>query len=67
MKPISKKTKKMKAIEKAYLTPIEEILRTKFVDENKSTITIGNELGVSNVIIIKWLNLAGIYSHSLKL
>lgn len=67
MKPISKKTKKMKTIEKTYLTPIEEILRTKFVDENKSTITIGNELGISNVIIIKWLNLAGIYSHSLKL
>lgn len=66
MKKINKKNAKMKAIENREGVSIEELLRIKFVDENKSIQNIANELQISYVTTIRWLKLAGIYSRMLK-
>lgn len=67
MKVIQNKTEKMLKIENNFNLPIEEILRQKFVDENKTITQIGKELNITYVTVIKWLSLAGIYSRRLKL
>lgn len=66
MKKINKKNAKMKAIENREGVGVEELLRIKFVDENKSIQNIANELQISYVTTIRWLKLAGIYSRMLK-
>lgn len=67
MKKITKKSKTMKKIEIQEKLNIEEILRSKYIDENKPAIQIANELGVSYATIFHWLSLFGIYSRKLKL
>lgn len=67
MKVIQNKTEKMLKIENNFNLPIEEILRQKFIDENKTITQIGKELNITYVTVIKWLSLAGIYSRRLKL
>lgn len=67
MKTIYNKNIRMKLIEEKEGVEIEELLRIKFVDENKSTETVANELGISYVTAFRWLNSAGIYSRKLKL
>jgi len=67
MKRIIKKTKKMKEIEKVKGECIEEILRSMFVDQNKSIIDITNELDLSYATTISWLKQAGIYSRRLNI
>jgi hypothetical protein len=47
--------------------PIEEVLRIKFVDENKSIQQIGAELGTSYVTTLIWLKEAGIYGRKINL
>ena len=67
MKKIINKSKKMKEIEKIKGECVEEILRSMFVDENKSIDTITKELKLSYVTTIKWLKQAGIYSRRLNI
>ena len=57
----------MKAIENTFNMPIEEILRIKYVDENKSLAQISKEINVSYATIWKWLSQAGIYSRKLNI
>jgi len=56
MKQNLSKNKTMKIVEEKLNKNIEEILRVKFV-----------ELQISYATVIRWLNLAGIYSHRLNL
>lgn len=67
MKQINNKNAKMKLIENREGVNIEELLRRKFVDENKSINKITNELNISYVTTIRWLKLAGVYSRKLKI
>ena len=67
MKQIKRKSKKMIDIEKDKGECIEEILRSMFVDENKSIIDITNELDLSYATTISWLKQAGIYSRRLNI
>jgi response regulator of citrate/malate metabolism len=67
MKSITNKTKTMKTIENKEGVEIEEILRHKFVDENKSTEKIAQELNISYLTCFRWLQMAGIHSRMLKL
>lgn len=55
----------MKLIELNRREMIEETLRRLFVDENMTQKQIALELGISYVSVIKWLDLAGIYSRRL--
>lgn len=57
----------MKEIEDREGESIEEILRKLYVDENKLTETIADELSISYVTAFKWLRGAGIYSHKLDI
>lgn len=43
-------------MEKYYKIPLEEILRVKYVEENKSLPTIAQELDVSIGIVHKWIS-----------
>ena len=65
MKIIQNKTPKMLDIEKEHNKNIEEVLRVKFVDENKSLTKICKEVGISYVTLIDWLELSGVYSRNL--
>lgn len=67
MKDITHKTKYMIDIETRENLRIEEVLRRKFVDENKSTKLIASELNVSYKTAFKLLKLAGIYSRKLNI
>lgn len=67
MKKIGNKNDKMKQIEVREGALIEELLRQKYVDENKTVKKIANELQISYVTVIKWLNKAGIYSRKLSI
>lgn len=67
MREITNKNAKIKLIENREGVGIEELLRQKFIDENKSTEKIANELNISYATVIRWLKLAGIYSRKLKL
>lgn len=66
MKQIKNRSPTMELIEKNFNKPIEEILRIKYVEENKKVTAIAKEIGISYVTVIKWLKLAGIYSRKLK-
>lgn len=57
----------MKSIETKLGDDIEEILRKKYVDENKSTKQIANELNISYVTAFRWIQKAGIYSRKLSI
>jgi transposase len=57
----------MQQIEQREGECIEEILRRKYVDENKLITLIAKELQISYVTTYKWLNLAGIHSRKLNL
>lgn len=67
MKQIKTKTKLMKVVEKRENEKIEEVLRRKYVNENKPTHTIANELKISYLTAIKWIKLAGVHSRKLDL
>lgn len=67
MKTIPNKTSSMQQIEQRFGIPIEELLRIKFVDENKPHSQIANELNIAYVTVIFWLKQAGIYSRKLRL
>lgn len=67
MRTIEKKTQYMYAIEMRHKLPIEEVLRIKFVDENKTLAQICEELDIAYVTLIKWLKLAGIWSRRIKM
>lgn len=45
---------------------IEEFLRVRFVDENKTLYEISEESGVAYRTVLKWLYLSGVYSRNLK-
>ena len=66
MKQIKNRSPTMKQIDKNFNKPAEEILRIKYVEQNKKVTTIAEELDISYVTVIKWLKLAGIYSRKLK-
>ncbi len=67
MKEIKHKTPRMKQIENKFNLSVEELLRRKFVDENKSSSQIAEELGIGYVTVYEWRMLAGIYSRRLTL
>lgn len=67
MKKITNKSKKMLGIEEEKGECIEEVLRSMFVDENKSIIDITNKLNLSYATTISWLKQAGIYSRRLNI
>lgn len=67
IKEIKNKTELMLEIEKREGVSIEEVLRRKFVDENKSKRTIADELSISYVTAFKWLERAGVYSRKLEI
>jgi len=67
MKKIRNKTHSMLVIEQTFNKPIEEILRIKYVDENKSHEQITKELNISYPTLISWLKLSGIYSRMLSI
>lgn len=67
MKSIPNKSKYIRVIEERYQTSIEELLRRMFVDENKTIDEMLDELGVSYVTLLKWLDKAGIYSRKLSI
>jgi DNA-binding transcriptional regulator LsrR (DeoR family) len=67
VKKILNKNNYMLNIEKREGELLEEILRKYYVDENLSVNEISKRLQISYVTIIRWLNLAGIYSRRLKL
>ena len=52
-------------IEELFNEPVEELLRRKYVDENKTIQTISSEIGVHYEYAQKWLKKAGIYSKHL--
>ncbi|MDD4804374.1 MAG: helix-turn-helix domain containing protein [Candidatus Pacebacteria bacterium] len=57
----------MKQVEQHFGIPIEELLRIKFVDENKPHSQIADELNINYTTVIYWLKKAGIYSRQLQL
>ena len=67
MRRPNKITYRMKRVETTINQPIEEALRRKYVDENKSAHEIASELGVAYRIIVKWLKLCGVYSRRLRI
>ena len=67
MKKIKHKNYAMMRVESENNVEIEELLRQKFVDENKTIEKISNELQISYVTTIKWLKLSGIYSRMLNI
>ncbi|TCX53797.1 hypothetical protein [Dehalobacter sp. 14DCB1] len=67
MKRMLRKNKLIFQIEKKEGEILEEILRHKFVDENKSMQQIANELNVTYLTVFRWLKKAGVYSRMLKL
>lgn len=67
MKEIERKSTTINNLEYREGEKIEEILRRKFVDENKQIMEIANELQISYPTVCKTLKLAGIYSRMLKL
>lgn len=67
MKIIRNKTPLMKIMETKFNQCVEELLRQKYVDENKPPAQIATELGIGFVTTINWLKLAGIYSRRLKI
>lgn len=67
MKRINKKNHAMLKIESKEGVLLEEILRRMYVDENKNIMQIAKELSTAYSTIVKWLRLAGVYSHRLNL
>jgi len=67
MKKLWRKSDKIRNIEGKEGMYIEEVLRHKFVDENKPTQQIADELGISYPLALKLLKSAGIYSRKLNL
>lgn len=65
MKWIENKNRTMKAVEEREGCCIEELLRVKFVDQNKQIKQIADELKISYATAVKWLKLAGIHSRKL--
>jgi transposase len=63
MKKITNKSQKMLDIEVLFGGEIEEILRIRYVDENKSIQTIATELNLSYITVHKWLMKANITSR----
>jgi hypothetical protein len=63
MRTITKKSTYIKAIEEKLGGSIEEILRRKYVDENKQIHTISHELGITYLTTIRWLHKANITSR----
>lgn len=66
MRHIEKKSWRMQQVEQSLGEPLEEVLRRKYVDENKSLYVIAEELGISYRIVLDWLKQAGIYSRNLR-
>lgn len=67
MKYLTARTRHMIRAEKRIGEPLEEALRRKFVDENKSIHTIKDELGASYDATHKWLKMCGVYSRKLRI
>lgn len=68
MKTIQEKTRLMKLTElRNGGVEIEEVLRRKFVDENKRIPDIARELYISYPVCVNWLKLAGIRSRRIHL
>lgn len=67
MKTIIHKNKYMLEIEQKLNQNIEEVLRCKFVDENKPAHQIATELNISYVTVLRWLALAGVRSRRINL
>lgn len=63
MRTITNKSKHIKSIENRLGGSIEEILRCKYVDENKQIQTISHELGVTYLTTVRWLHKANITSR----
>lgn len=67
MKQILKKSNKIKQIEQREDECIEELLRKKYVDENKSMSIIAKELQISYTCVYRWLLWSGVHSRKLTL
>lgn len=66
MKQIKNRSPTVKKIINNFDISIEELLRIKYVEENKKVAIIAQELSVSYATTIKLLKEAGIYSRKLK-
>lgn len=66
MKVIHNKTTLMLNVENKKQQNIEELLRMMYVDQNMNIYDICEELGISYVTALKWLQHAGIYSRALS-
>lgn len=67
MKEIKNKSIHILRVENKIGGQIEEILRSRFVDEHKQIQTIADELGVTYKTVVYWLKQANITSRRLNL
>ena len=67
MKLIHNKSQRMLEVEQQLGEGIEEYMRRRFVDEEMSLYALAQDMGISYRILLKWLNLAGIYSRNLNI
>lgn len=58
--PAHLKTKAMLVLEHRLGEPMEDYLRRRYVDEGATTHQIGQELGLNNATVSRWLSLLGI-------
>jgi predicted DNA-binding protein YlxM (UPF0122 family) len=65
MKSIEKKTDAMRLIESLAHQEIEEVMRQLWVEEELSLDEVCKQLNVSRYTIVKWKQMAGIYSRKL--
>ena len=66
MKKIQCKSDKMLFVENKTNENIEELLRKMYVDQNMDIYAMCQELGISYVTTLRWLEKAGIYSRRLN-
>lgn len=67
MKPFGSKNGTVRQIEERYGLPIEEVLRSLYVDKNMPKVQMAQVLGVSYVTIVRWLDRAGVYGRQIEL
>jgi len=67
MKQISNKTDAMRLVETLAHQEIEEVMRQMWVEEELSLDEISKQLNISRYTIIRWKQMAGIYSRRLNI
>lgn len=61
------KTEYMKKKEKELNEPIEEVIRRMYIDENKTILQIGKEIGLNKLSIAKWMKIFGLRGRRINL